>query len=687
MGENRKMTAVEWAAEQMATLDAAGYGMIMMRCSQESDIRRVIAKYIFRQNQARAKYPCVDSPKTHVTQFSENMLEVTALGTVRRFEEPFSWQQHGYDAQNQPPYAAKQSLITVLTSCTGRATRMTHRLIYIPGVYMLSDGEKSAEPEKLQYRILLKDIARLKRQGETNALVVIGCTDGQLCQELIGDSYILDIPYPDIEEIAQIIRTVCAECDGGTVSLSASRINALAEVMRGLREDDIRRIFHLAFASDEAPTAGNAMKLFEAARNAKKQMIAGVTGLKWLDTGNIEMGGLGTLRKWLEGKKWIFQYPRIAQLQKAIPPKGVLLCGLPGCGKTTLARFTAQLLGEEGAPLPLVQMDIAQFKGKYLGESEANCEIALRTVESVAPCVLLIDEIEKIFGGVGGDGAHETTMHIFSAILDWMQKRRGKPVFVIATANKTEKLPSEFKRKGRFDEIFFVGVPCEAECREIFRVHLDKKCDVIESAQWNEKREEIISTVLKTAAQQERFLIGADIESIVDAAFCELFVEQMKELKQSELAEIDGLTEPFVRYSADAVKDMLVRNLLETRSYFDNNMADTALYWLDMYQRQFREAGGDNAAILPAQKECFDGKTMMFDAKRLKKLGMLSDADLLPQEKNEKIEPDAYEAWLQAQLEKAHGGKKPEEYSLDEQDYDGVFRWRLAQEIFRCGRK
>ena len=674
MAQKRNLPAVEWTAKQMATLDAAGYGIIMMRCSQESDIRRVIAEYAFRETTVQTKYLCKDSPQSYDTGLSTNILEATALGTVRRFEEAFNWKSHGFDSQNQVPYQTEISLMTALANCAKILTRMEHRLIYIPNAKLLIGDED----DSIQYRLLLEDLARLKSDGKSNALVVIGCTNGQLCQELIGVSYILDIPYPDTQELTNIIRKVCMECDGGMVSLSVSRINSLAEVMRGLREDDVRRIFNLAFASDEAPTAGNAAKLFKAARDAKEQMIAGVIGLKWLKT-DADIGGLKTLREWLENKKWIFQYPRTAQLQMATPPKGVLLCGLPGCGKTTLAKLTAQLLGEKDAPLPLVQMDISQFKGKYVGESESNCEIALRTVESVAPCVLLIDEIEKVFGNVSTDGAHETTMHMFSIILDWMQKRREKPIFIIATANKTEKLPPELTRKGRFDEIFFVGVPCEAECREIFRVHLNKKRNVMEYENWDTDSERIITHVLKTAAQLERFLNGADIESIVDGAFCELFVDKMKTLTKDKLEEIDGATDPFVRYDVKSVEKKLISMLTETRSYFDNNMENTAAYWLDMYRRQFREAGGgEGRVILPATKEIFDPKTLMFDATLLKNQKLLNEPSELPKRANDS---EAYEQWLQIQLQKAHSGKKGNK--VENEDYDGVFRWRLAQEIFR----
>lgn len=670
MAQKRNLPVVEWTANQMATLDAAGYGIIMMRCSQEPDIRRVIGRYAFRQNTVRTKYPCKDSPESYDAGLCTNILEATALGTVRRFEEAFQWKSHGLDSQNQVPYQAEMSLMTALTNCTRLPARMEHRLIYIPNARLLTGDDG----DSLQYRLLLKDLARLKAAGKSNALVVIGCTNEPLCQELIGVSYILDIPYPDTQELTSIIRKACMDCDGGMVSLSVSRINSLAEVMRGLREDDVRRIIDLAFASDEAPTAGNAAKLFQAARDAKEQMIAGVTGLKWLKT-DADIGGLKTLRAWLENKRWIFQYPRTAQLQMATSPKGVLLCGLPGCGKTTLARLTAQLLGENGAPLPLVQMDISQLKGKYVGESEANCETALRTVESVAPCVLLIDEIEKVFGSVGTDGAHETTMHMFSIILDWMQKRREKPIFIIATANKTEKLPPELTRKGRFDEIFFVGVPCEAECREIFRVHLNKKRNVMEYENWEADSERIITRVLKRAAQLERFLNGADIESIVDGAFCELFVDSMKTLTKEKLEEIDGATEPFVRYDVRAVEQKLISVLTETRSYFDNNMENTAVYWLDMYRRQFREAGGgDGRVILPAEKEIFDPKTFMFDVALLKERRLLDEASELPKKRND---PEAYERWLQLQLQKAH-----DESGAETVTYDRVFRWRLAREIF-----
>ena len=133
----------------------------------------------------------------------------------------------------------------------------------------------------------------------------------------------------------------------------------------------------------------------------------------------------------------------------------LLLVGLPGCGKTHLAKQTARLLSDGKGTVPLLQMDLNSMLGKWLGEAEANCSMALRAVESVAPAVLLVDEIEKVFGGVTDGGSNDAMMHIFASFLDWMQQEREKPILVIATANKTESLPPELKRKGRFELEFY----------------------------------------------------------------------------------------------------------------------------------------------------------------------------------------------------------------------------------------
>ena len=152
-------------------------------------------------------------------------------------------------------------------------------------------------------------------------------------------------------------------------------------------------------------------------------------------------------------------------------PKGAVIVGMPGCGKSLTAKATSARLG-----LPLLRLDIGSLMGRYVGDSEANMRRALALAETVSPCVLWVDELEKAFTGIGGGASagSEITSRLFGYFLTWMQENT-KPVFVLATANDVSALPPELLRKGRFDEIFYVDFPNQAERTEILEVHLKKR--------------------------------------------------------------------------------------------------------------------------------------------------------------------------------------------------------------------
>ncbi len=670
---------MEIAAIKMNEQDAGCKGVVTLRCNSEGDIRRVVEGYCYRD--------AADGLSKYQKPYFNNIFEATSLGTVKKFGYPFDWKQHGYD-DGSVNYEKDNSLISQLSKCvSGDANeRMKHKLIFIPDVSVINPEGKRNNGMENEYINLIKEIARSKRQGRTNALVVIGCTDGVLPKELNGVNYIIDIPCPDIDEIKWILDSVIQECRTGELSVSQADKNRLAQTMLGLREDDIRDIVQMAFAIKESPAFKD---LDLAAKNAKKQLIEGVAGLSWIDRGEVRLGGLEVVTGFFENKKSVFDFPYEAKQKGAFPPKGILLCGLPGTGKTTLALYVATVLGG----LPMIKFDVSSLKTRYLGDTEVNCEVALRTIESISPCVVLIDEIEKVLGAVDSGNAHETTLNVFSKILDWMQKEKEKPIFIIATANKVEKLPPELKRKGRFDEIFFVGVSTEDNCREIFNVHLDKKKDVIEGPwqkktadsklkkkQWEECREEIVDAAIKKSTSLARFLNGADIESIVNAAFCNLFTKKVEELKKQNSSK--GQSLQIGLYKDSDVISALEEEISFTRSYFDGNMESTALYWLDMYKHQFLDADKNTGVILPTSEGVFDKKTMMFDAGKL--TDYLSDNSKKEPEKCEdknvagygdkvgKYGPELYRKWLTDQLQAAENHQK----------YNEIFRWKLALALF-----
>jgi len=176
------------------------------------------------------------------------------------------------------------------------------------------------------------------------------------------------------------------------------------------------------------------------------------------------VGGLTRLRRWLEIRKTFFANMGDTKLD---PPRGLLLLGVQGCGKSLAARATAGVFG-----VPLLRLDFGMLYNKYYGETEKNLRGALETAEVLAPCVLWIDEMEK--GAAVGDQDGGLSHRVLGTLLTWMSERK-KPVFLVATANDISKLPPELVRKGRFDEIFFVDLPTPEVRKEIFEIHLAKR--------------------------------------------------------------------------------------------------------------------------------------------------------------------------------------------------------------------
>ena len=208
----------------------------------------------------------------------------------------------------------------------------------------------------------------------------------------------------------------------------------------------------------------------ELAVEEKRQIVkkSGILEMVSAAEGIDDIGGLEELKTWLKRKAAILADLTRAKDFGVDTPKGVMIVGMPGCGKSLTAKAASTLFG-----LPLLRLDVGSLMGKYVGESESNMRRALQLADAVSPCVLWVDEVEKAFAGIGGAGA-ETTSRLFGHFLTWMQEKT-KPVFVVATANAIANLPPELLRKGRFDEIFYVDFPSKAERAEILHVHLRKR--------------------------------------------------------------------------------------------------------------------------------------------------------------------------------------------------------------------
>jgi AAA+ superfamily predicted ATPase len=277
---------------------------------------------------------------------------------------------------------------------------------------------------------------------------------------------VIDIGYLADSGIRNVILNFVSEY--GLPKISDILLDEMVVEFKGLSEYEIKNILALAYSSDGSFTKADLKFIHE----QKQQVIkkSGILEMIKLKESLDDIGGLENLKKWLNKKAAVF-----SKLNNAIDfgvdmPKGVLIAGIPGCGKSLSAKATAKFFD-----VPLLRFDMGRLLGKYVGESESNMRKAIYLAEAIAPCVLWIDEIEKAFAGIGeGGGSAEVTTRLFGNFLTWMQEKTSA-AFVVATANDILKLPPELMRKGRFDEIFYVGLPNEEERKKIFEIHICKR--------------------------------------------------------------------------------------------------------------------------------------------------------------------------------------------------------------------
>lgn len=251
----------------------------------------------------------------------------------------------------------------------------------------------------------------------------------------------------------------------------------------------------------------------------KEQMIkkSGILEIINQSSDFEEIGGLKNLKKWLKNKKIIYEDIFKAKSYGVEIPKGILIAGMPGCGKSLVAKATASLFN-----VPLVRLDVSSLLGKYIGESEDNMRKALSLSESFSPCVLWIDELEKAFAGINANEDGGVVMRLFGQFLTWMQEK-SSAVFIVATANDINSLPPEFLRKGRFDELFFVDLPTENERRDIFKL------------KFGSKKKDLTLIDFQSLAKETEGYSGSDIESIVNSVIEKKYIEEYNQPDNSTI--------------------------------------------------------------------------------------------------------------------------------------------------------
>nr|WP_283754682.1 AAA family ATPase [Roseofilum acuticapitatum] len=346
--------------------------------------------------------------------------------------------------------------------------------------------------------------------------------------ELEKEVIVLDFALPDLEALNEVLSTQL-----GSNRIKTNVREKLLKAALGLTLDEAEKVYRKAQV-----TAGRLTESeVEIVLSEKKQLIRRNGILEYIEEDETldAVGGLEELKAWLKQRSNAFTE---RARQYGLPqPKGMLILGVPGCGKSLIAKTTSRLWG-----LPLLRLDMGRvYDGSMVGRSEANLRNALKTAESISPAILFIDELDKAFaGGTGSaDSDGGTSSRIFGSFLTWMQEKTS-PVFVMATANRVERLPGEFLRKGRFDEIFFVDLPNEQERKDIFTIHLEKR------------RRDISRFDIEQLSKVCDGFSGAEIEQALIAAMYEAFAQD-REFTQLDIIATVKATLPLSKTMQEQV--------------------------------------------------------------------------------------------------------------------------------------
>ncbi|HUF49745.1 MAG TPA: AAA family ATPase [Longimicrobiales bacterium] len=403
----------------------------------------------------------------------------------------------------------------------------------LSALYMFPSFDGLAQNELIIER--LKEVAA--ELGRRRGALVIAATGIELHDTVRRLLAVVRLPEPSPEEFRTLIEHIARDVGKRSpvkLELSAADEARLLGALRGLTLLEAEKVLTRAMVEDNRLTVDDIMHVMA----AKKEIVEreGVLEYYPAEESFADVADLAGLKEWLRKRRNIFQEPERAAAFGLSFPRGLLLIGVPGCGKSLCARAVATEWS-----LPLLRLDTGSLYNKFVGETESNFRRAMRAAEKLAPCVLFIDELEKAFA-TGGTEDGGVSMRVLGTFLTWLQERKAD-VFVVATANDVSRLPPEFLRKGRFDEIFFVDLP-DAETRaEIFRIHLRRRGH--DPAHFD-------YALLNTAT---RGFSGAEIEQVVVAALYTAFNDNAQ-LSTELLLREAATTKPLAIVMAEKIQTL-----------------------------------------------------------------------------------------------------------------------------------
>jgi SpoVK/Ycf46/Vps4 family AAA+-type ATPase len=335
--------------------------------------------------------------------------------------------------------------------------------------------------------------------------------------ELEKEIAVIDYKLPDKKELAEIIKRSTQGLENKEnleILKSPDKMDKIVEAALGLTAEEAENVFAKSLVEKGQFDIDTVL-------SEKEQIIrkSGVLEYYHANEKMQEVGGLEELKNWLTKRGKAFS-PKAREF--GLPePRGILLLGIPGCGKSLTAKAIAGMW-----QLPLLKLDVGKVFSSYVGSSEENVRRAIQTAESIAPCILWLDEMEKGFSGLGSSGMTDggTTARVFGTFLTWLQEKTSA-VFVVATSNNVSQLPPELLRKGRFDEIFYVDLPSKEERKEITKIHLEKR------------KREVGNYNIEKIAQETHGFSGSEIEEVIVSGLYDAF-NRDEELKQEHLEQV-----------------------------------------------------------------------------------------------------------------------------------------------------
>ena len=468
----------------------------------------------------QAQYPLI-----YLVTFEEERAErtIAALSQKHPRQRMYTWTMtHGMVEYGQQSGSGQQNNTVSPQAAINWAVRQKEDSIFV---------FKDLHPFKDSPEVTRSLRDAIEAFRGTHKTIVLMSPIQEVPIELEKEVVVLDFTLPTMSELNKVLSSELEKSP--TASITTDGREKLLKAALGLTRDEAEKVFRKSRVMAGRLTENEVNIVL----SEKKQLIRRNGILDYIEEDETidSVGGLEELKHWLKQRSNAFT--ERAREYGLPQPKGMLILGVPGCGKSLIAKTTARLWG-----LPLLRLDMGRvYDGSMVGRSEANLRGALRTAESISPAVLFIDEIDKAFAGSAGsaDSDGGTSSRIFGSFLTWMQEKTS-PVFVIATANRVERLPSEFLRKGRFDEIFFVDLPNAEERKEIFKIHLGKRRSEIERFDFDQ-----LSKVCEGFS-------GAEIEQGLVSAMYEAFA-QGREFTQLDIIAAIRATMPLSRTMSEQV--------------------------------------------------------------------------------------------------------------------------------------